>query len=94
VGCWAGEKKSEATAGLGHAVEGEERKGQLDWAVREEKKRGEKKREWDGPKEKEEEKELHSNVFEFKCKLKTNNKIMQCGMKCTRTIFPYISFYG
>jgi hypothetical protein len=44
--------------------------------------------------EKEREKELHSNAFEFKFKWKTNNKTMQWGMKFTKSIFPYVSFYG
>jgi hypothetical protein len=32
--------------------------------------------------------------LKFKFKWKTSNRTMQCGMKCTRPIFPYISFYG
>jgi hypothetical protein len=38
---------------------------------------------------------MHWNLnLKFKFKWKTSNKKMQCGMKCTRPIFPYISFYG
>jgi hypothetical protein len=37
--------------------------------------------------------QIHLNLnLKFKFKWKTNNKTMQCGMKCTRTIIPYISF--
>jgi hypothetical protein len=32
--------------------------------------------------------------LKYKSKWKTNNKIMQCSMKCTKPIFPYISFYS
>jgi hypothetical protein len=36
---------------------------------------------------------MHLNLnLKFKFKWKTSNKIMQCGIKCTRSIFPYISF--
>jgi hypothetical protein len=56
---------------------------------------GEKKKDRVGraKREKEGEKEMHLN-FKFKCKWKTNNKTMQCSMKCTRPIFSYIYFYG
>jgi hypothetical protein len=37
--------------------------------------------------------DLNLNLkFEFKWKI--NNKTMQWGMKCTKPIVPYISFYG
>jgi hypothetical protein len=39
--------------------------------------------------------QMHLNLnLKFKSKWKTNIKTMQCGMKCTKPIFPYISFYG
>jgi hypothetical protein len=38
--------------------------------------------------------QMHLNLnSKFKFKWKTNNKTMQYGMKCTRPIIPYISFY-
>jgi hypothetical protein len=78
---WAGGGKNEAAAGLGGAVEGE--KGKKKKGV------GRAKR------EKEREKEMHLNLnLKFKFKWKTSNETMQCGMKCTRPIFLYISFYG
>jgi hypothetical protein len=50
------------------------------------------KREWAGPKEKRWEKknciQMHLNLnLKFKFKWKTNNKTMQCSMKCTKPIF-------
>jgi hypothetical protein len=53
------------------------------------------RRKWAGLKEKEREKkkniQMHLNLnLKFKFKWKT--RTMQCGMKCTRPIFPYISF--
>jgi hypothetical protein len=39
--------------------------------------------------------QIHLNLnLKFKFKWKTNNKTMQCGMKCTKPIVPYISFYS
>jgi hypothetical protein len=51
---------------------------------------------WAGPRgEKETERrnciQMHCNLnLKFKFKWKTSNEIMQYGMKCTRSIFPYI----
>jgi hypothetical protein len=78
---------------------GGKRKG---WMGCGEKKRkgGGREEKWAGPKEKKGEKkkiiQKHLNLnlnLKFKFKLKTSNKTMQCGMKYTRPIFSYISFY-
>jgi hypothetical protein len=97
VGCWAGEEKSEATAGL--AAWWKEKKGKASWArpCGKRRREGKRKREWAVPKEKKREKknciQIYLNLnLKFIFKWKRNNKTMQCGMKCTRPIFPYISF--
>jgi hypothetical protein len=98
VGRWAGEREEERGR-LGRAMqeEGEgKEKGRLGCVVWKKKKKGE--RRWAGPKvEKEREKkkciQMHLNL-KFKFNWKTSNETMQCGMKCTRPIFTYISFYG
>jgi hypothetical protein len=82
----AGERKGE-----------EERPAGLGPQGRKDRKRRE--REWAGPKEKKREKknciQIYLNLnLKYKSKWKTNNKIMQCSMKCTKPIFPYISFYS
>jgi hypothetical protein len=92
-----GRRKTEQT-GPGRAGEREgKEKGRLGWP------RGRKRKEEkeDGPgqwrKKREKHKciQLHLNLnLKFKFKWKTSNKIMQCGMKCTRPTFYYISFYG
>jgi hypothetical protein len=100
VGLWAGERRHGGRL-LDWVVrwreEKKERPAGLDRVG--EKEREEREREWAGPKEKKREKknciQMHLNLnLEFKFKWKTNNKVMQCGMKCTKPIFPYISFYG
>jgi hypothetical protein len=95
----AGPREEAHAAGhLGRAGEKEgKQRGQLGWAVREEK---EKRRKKMGRAKREREREkkciqMHLNLnLKFKFKWKINNKIMQYGMKCTRPIFSYISFYG
>jgi hypothetical protein len=86
--CWTGPrgggKKERGLAGLAARREKREEKGKGEWA---------------GPKEKKSEKknciQMHLNLnLKFKFKWKINNKTMQCGMKCTKPIFPYVSFYG
>jgi hypothetical protein len=79
-------REGEEKAGLGRAARGNE-KGKRE------------KKRWAGPKENKREKKkrilMHLNLnLKFKFKWKTNNKIMQYGMKCTKPIFPYISFLG
>jgi hypothetical protein len=66
------------------------------WAEPHGRKRKEEKEDGPGQKgdKRKRENEMHSNVFEFKFKWKPNNKTMQYGMKCTKPIFPYNSFYG
>jgi hypothetical protein len=77
----------------------ERKKGRLGLGRVEEIERGKRKRkrEWAGPKEIKGKKknciQMHLNL-KFKSKSKKNNKTMQCGMKCTKPIFPYIPFYG
>jgi hypothetical protein len=79
---------------------GKKERGLAGLGRKEQKERGKKKkREWAGPKYKKREKknfiQMHWNLnLKFKFKWKTNNKIMQCGMECTKSIFPYVSFYG
>jgi hypothetical protein len=85
--------------GLGRAVEGRKRESQLGWAARR-KKREEKEKKRVGRAQRENEGEnnciqMHLNLnlnLKFKFKWKTNNKTMQCGMKCTKPIFPIFSF--
>jgi hypothetical protein len=79
--------------------EREKRKAGWAWAAWKKRERKKRKREWAGPKKKKREKknciQMHLNLnLKFKFKWKTNNKTMQYGMKCTRPIIPYISFYG
>jgi hypothetical protein len=39
--------------------------------------------------------QMHLNLnLKLKFKWKTNNETMQWGMKCTKPIVPYISFYN
>jgi hypothetical protein len=71
----------------GKRKEGREEKRDLDLAQKR-KQRGREKRKGFKLREKQ------AYSFEFKFNRKTNYKTMQCGMKCTRPIFPYISFYG
>jgi hypothetical protein len=86
------EKKKKRPVGLGHARgrKGREWPGWAAWRKR-------KREREDGPgqeeKKREREKEMHLNL-KYKLKWKTSNKTMHCSMKCTRPIFPYISFYG
>jgi hypothetical protein len=77
----------------------EERKGEGGGPWGSKKRNGKKRRNWAGPKEKERGKmkciQMHLNLnLKFKSKWKTSNKTMQCGMKCTRPILPYVSFYS
>jgi hypothetical protein len=84
-------KRSEASARLGRAVEAEERKrpAGLGHAGREGEREKEKEIVGRAQRENEGVKEMHLNLnLKFKFNLKTNNKTMQCGMKCTRPIFP------
>jgi hypothetical protein len=62
------ERSSGAAAGLAHVGRKEEKKKKnwLGWALWEEKERGEKERVGRAKREKEGEKEMHLNVFEFK----------------------------
>jgi hypothetical protein len=86
-------------AGLGRAGcrKGRERPS---WARPRGRKRKEEKEDGPAKKEKKREREkkciqMYLNLnLKFKFKWKTNNETIQCGMKCTRSIFPYISFYG
>jgi hypothetical protein len=85
-------------AGLDRAVERKKKKRLLGRALREEAERGEKERVGRAKRERGGEKkniQMHLNLnLKFKFKWKTNNRTMQCGMKCTRPIFSYISFCG
>jgi hypothetical protein len=87
--CWTGPrggvKKERGLDGLGRKEEKRERKKE--------------KREWARPKEKRREKknciQMHLNLnLKFEFKWKTNSKTMQCGMKCAKPIFSYVSFYS
>jgi hypothetical protein len=80
---------------------GRERKseGRLGWAASEEKEGKKKKKSRPGSTRKWEKKciQMHLTLnlkFKFKFKWKTNNKTIQWGMKCTKSILPYISFYS
>jgi hypothetical protein len=83
---------------LGREGRKEEKKEKADWArsCRRKGREGKKKEKVGRAKrDREGEKEMHLNLnLKFKYKWKTSNKTIQCGIKCTRSIFPYISFYG
>jgi hypothetical protein len=79
---WGRKKKRPVGLGLaGEKGEKGRRKG-----------KGRGRRKWAGPKEKEGKKK--NLDLKFKFKWKASNRTMQCGIKCTRPVFPYISFYG
>jgi hypothetical protein len=92
---WRKRKRERRLVGLGRAGrEGREEKAGWAWAARS-KKREKKNREWAGPNlKKRDKKNCIQMHLKFKFKWKTNNKTMQYRMKCTKPIFPYISFYG
>jgi hypothetical protein len=85
---------------LGCTVEKEKKKGlgRLGWAAREKKREKGKGKVGRAQLEKREKKnciQMHLNLnLKFKFKWKTNYKTMQQGMRCTKPIISYISFYG
>jgi hypothetical protein len=93
------ERRERRLVGLGRK-EGKNGRERPSWAVPRGRKRKEEKEDGLGQnREKRERKknciQMHLNLnLKFKFKWKTNNKTMQCSMKCTKPIFPYISFYG
>jgi hypothetical protein len=100
VGRWAGERRRGTGCWTGpRGEEREERNAGWAWATWKKKREGkEKDKVGRAQREKEGEKELYPNAFDFEFEIliqwKTNNKTMQYGMKCTKPIFPYISLYS
>jgi hypothetical protein len=81
---WEEGRGGKGQVGLGRIGEKEKRRKKMGLAKKEKRERGKKNCI-----------QMHLNLnLKFKFKWKINNKTMQYDMKCTKPIFPYISFYG